>query len=109
MASFDRRASELVREMRVSSGLRQAELARRAGMTRSVLCAYESGARQPGVDALARIASAAGMELALAPAVEVVDPSRAGRILEQVLELAEALPYRPKSTLDFPRLRDRFA
>jgi transcriptional regulator with XRE-family HTH domain len=109
MDSFDRTASELVRSLREGSGMKQAELARRAGMTRSVLCAYESGARQPGVDALARIAGAAGMELALTPAVERVDPLRAGRILEQVLELAEALPYRPRATLDFPHLRDRFA
>jgi transcriptional regulator with XRE-family HTH domain len=109
MTTFDLTAAELVREIRTSSGMRQAELARRAGMSRSVLCAYESGARQPGVDALARIASAAAMQLSLTPAVESVDAERAGRILEQVLALAEALPYKPKATLGYPRLRDRFA
>ena len=109
MTAFDRTASELLREIRIASGMRQAALARRAGITRSVLCAYESGARQPGVDALARIASAAGMELSFAPAVEAVDASRAGQILEQVLELAEALPYKPKRNLDFPALSERFA
>src|SRR3954470_9728816 len=108
MTAFDGTAAELVREIRLGSGLKQAELARRAGMSRSVLCAYESGARQPGVDALARIASAAAMRLSLEPAVEPVEPARAGRILEQVLELAEALPYRPKPNLDFPVLRERF-
>ena len=109
MATFDSTASELIREMRAASWLRQAALARRAGISRSVLCAYESGARQPGVDALARIAAAAGVQLSYSPAVETVDPVRAGQILEQVLDLAEALPYKPKQTLGFPRLRDRFA
>ncbi|MGH2907303.1 MAG: helix-turn-helix domain-containing protein [Solirubrobacterales bacterium] len=109
MSDFERTASELVRDMRISSGLRQATLARRAGMSRSVLCAYESGARQPGVDALARIAAAVGMQLSLQPAVVPVDPDRAGRILEQVLDLAEALPYRPGRELKFPRLTERLA
>jgi transcriptional regulator with XRE-family HTH domain len=108
MAVFDRTAAALVREIRAESGMRQAALARRAGIPRSVLCAYESGARQPGVDALARIAAAGGMQLNLAPASEPVDPDRAGRILEQVIELAEALPYKPSSSLNFPRLRERF-
>jgi hypothetical protein len=36
-----------------------------------------------------------------------VDAERAGRILVQVLELAEALPFRPRPELDYPRLADR--
>ncbi len=56
-------AGELIRDIRRRSGLRQAELARRAGLPRSVVSAYEHGRRQPGVDALARLAAAAGMEL----------------------------------------------
>jgi hypothetical protein len=31
-----------------------------------------------------------------------VDPARAGRILEQVLALAEALPYRRPGRLEYP-------
>ncbi len=63
-------------------------------MARSVVNAYEHGARQPSVAALARLAAAGGFELALAPRHEPpVDPARAGRILEQVLGLAEQLPY----------------
>jgi len=50
--------------------LSQAELARRAQLPRSVVNAYEHGRRQPGVDALARIASAAGMELRVVPQPE---------------------------------------
>ena len=54
MTAFDGVAPELIGEIRRRSGLTQAELARRAGLPRSVLNAYERGRRQPGVDALAR-------------------------------------------------------
>lgn len=95
------------REIVVRSGLSQAELARRAGMPRSVVNAYVRGKREPGADALARLAAAGGLELRLAPREPPVDPERASRILVQVLELAEALPFRPRPELEYPRLRDR--
>ncbi|HEV7918692.1 MAG TPA: helix-turn-helix transcriptional regulator [Solirubrobacterales bacterium] len=104
MATFDRAAGDLIRQLRSSSGMSQAELARRAGLTRSVMNAYERGNRQPGVDALARIVAAAGMELMVAPRVQAVDPVRAGRLLEQVLDLAEALPFRRRRELKYPGL-----
>lgn len=104
MASSDLTAARLIREIRSASGLSQAELARRAGMSRSVVNAYEHGVRQPGVDALARIAAGGGLQLALDPRREQVDPGRAGRLFEQVVELAEALPYRPRRELGFPGL-----
>jgi transcriptional regulator with XRE-family HTH domain len=97
-------ASELIRDIRRRSGLRQAELARRAGLPRSVVSAYEGGHRQPGVDALARLAAAGGFELKLGRAVPV-DPVRAGRILSQVLDLAESLPAGRRGPLEYPSLR----
>jgi uncharacterized protein len=97
-------AGGLIVEVRRQSGFSQAELARRAGLTRSVVNAYERGHRQPGVDALARIAAAAGMQLRVEPAPGMVDPVRAGRILEQVLDLAEALPHRRRGQLEYPPL-----
>jgi len=87
--------------------LRQAELARRAGIPRSVLNAYESGRRQPGADALARVLAAAGFELAIVPAVRTLDDARAARILSQVLDLAEALPHRRRGPLAYPSLAPR--
>ena len=99
----NRVAGRLIEEMRGHRGLTQAALARAAGMTRSVVNAYERGRRQPGVDALARLAEAAGMQLGLARAqASTVDPERAGRILEQVLELAELLPQRRRGRLAYP-------
>jgi transcriptional regulator with XRE-family HTH domain len=99
-----RLAGDLIREIRQQSGLSQAELARRTGLARSVLSAYEHGRRQPAVAALARIASAAGLQVRVARASEPVDSARAGRILTQVLDLAEQLPYRPRAELAYPQL-----
>ena len=89
------------------SGLSQAELSRRAGLPRSVVNVYLHGGREPGGDALARLAAAGGFELGLVRRRAPVDVERAGRILVQVLELAEALPFRPRRELDYPNLRDR--
>ena len=102
-------STSLVKQIRVKSGLSQAELGRRAGLPRSVVNAYLRGSREPGADALARLAAAGGLELKLARREPPVDAERAGRILVQVLELAEALPFRSRPELDYPRLSDRVA
>lgn len=87
-----------------ASGLRQVELARRAGLPRSVLNAYIRGSRRPRADALMRIVAAAGLELRLSPRRPPGDAEEAGRRLVQVLGLAEALPFRPRAELEFPGL-----
>jgi transcriptional regulator with XRE-family HTH domain len=104
MGSSDRAAGELIGTIRRESGLSQAELARRAGLPRSVVNAYERGTRQPGVDALAGIAAAAGMELQVQRPADWDEQVRAGRILEQVLDLAETLPSRRRGLLRYPPL-----
>jgi hypothetical protein len=78
-------------------------------MPRSVVNAYVRGKREPGADALTRLATAGGLELKLAPRKSPVDVDRASKILVQVLELAEALPFRPRPELGYPRLQDRIA
>jgi len=100
----------LVAEILARSGLSQAELARRAGIPRSVLNVYLHGRREPGADALTRLAAAAGFDLGLEERRRPpVDPERAGKILVQVLELAEALPFRPRAEMEFPPLAERLA
>jgi len=100
-------SAALTEEIWRQSGLNQAELARRAGLPRSVVNAYLRGHREAGADTLSRLAAAGGSELTVAPRRSPLDKARAGRILVQVLELAEALPYRPRSELRYPRLADR--
>lgn len=99
--------ASLAEQIKAQSGLSQAELGRRAGLPRSVVNAYLKGSREPGADALARLAAAGGFELQLSRRKPPVEAERAGRILVQVLELAEALPFRPRPELDYPRLADR--
>ena len=71
--------------------------------------AYLKGSREPGADALARLAAAGGFELRLGRRRAPVNAERAGQILVQVLELAEALPFQPQPELGYPRLADRLA
>jgi uncharacterized protein len=56
-------AGTLLRQARTGAGLSQAELAFRAGVTQSVISAYESGHRQPALPTLASLIEAAGYEL----------------------------------------------
>jgi transcriptional regulator with XRE-family HTH domain len=102
-----RSATGLAREILERSGLSQAELARRAGLPRSVVNTYVRGGREPGAEALVRLAAAGGLEVDLVSRRPPVDVDRASKILVQVLELAEALPFRPRPELDYPRLPDR--
>lgn len=97
-------AAKLLLEAREGAGLTQAALARKAGIPRSVLNAYERGHRQPGAEALASILAAAGFALRLAP---VIDTTRNARALAEVLDLAERLPWRPRRTLGFPPFHRR--
>src|SRR5271156_2699885 len=101
----DQVAGKLIRQIRHESGLRQIELARRSRIPSSVLSAYEHGHRQPAVAALARIAGAAGLQVRLGRvglASDEMQLIRAGKILAQVLDLAEQLPYRPRRRLAPP-------
>jgi uncharacterized protein len=56
-------AGGLLRRARTGAGLSQAELAARAGVTQSVISAYESGHRQPALPTLAALIEAASYEL----------------------------------------------
>jgi transcriptional regulator with XRE-family HTH domain len=103
----DQVAGKLIRQIRHESGLRQIELARRSGIPSSVLSAYEHGHRQPAVAALARIAGAVGLQIRVGRVGSQSDEMaliRAGNILVQVLDLAEQIPYRPRSHLAYPPL-----
>jgi len=102
--SIDRVAGNLIAQVRRTSGLSQAELARRSGLQQSVLSAYEHGRRQPSVAALSRIARAAGLELEISPLADADALERSGRVLIDVLDLADRLPSKPRGGLAYPPL-----
>ena len=99
-------AAEL-RAARRAAGLSQREMARRAGTSQATLSLYEAGRKQPSVATLQRLLASTGAELVVRET-----PGRrtrgeleeAGRHLAQVLELAEALPFRRPGALRYPRL-----
>jgi transcriptional regulator with XRE-family HTH domain len=96
-------AAMLLRTARTRAGLSQAELARRAGVSRPVVNAYERGSREPGVNVLQRLIAAAGGHLDVSSRGDI-DIDRNARILAQVLDLAEELPSRRRGQLTFPPL-----
>jgi hypothetical protein len=69
-----------------------------------VLNAYAHSRRQPSVAALGRIARAAGLDLELVPAANDAAAEHAGEVLARVLDLACAMPYRPRDVLEYPPL-----
>ena len=82
-----------LRELRLRAGRKQADVAAAAGIPASVLSAYERGHREPGLQAVSRIIDALGFQVRFVPQL---DPNVQARALEEVLGLAEALPYEPE-------------
>lgn len=95
----------LITRSRRDRGYSQAELARRSGIPRTAINAYEKGQRTPTAKTLARLVEACGLKLAVMPKSEIDEQANADT-LEQVLDLAEMLPRRHRGRLDFPPLRE---
>jgi transcriptional regulator with XRE-family HTH domain len=97
--------------LRRRAGLTQAEVAALAGTSQATVSAYESGSKEPSLRTFSRLLAVLGARLAVEPAPTRVhqpsqaDLARSGRILEQVISLAEALPARREPKLRFPRLK----
>lgn len=94
----------MIRRVREAAGLSKRELARRAGTSPAAIVEYESGRRDPNAATLLRILRAGGGGLELVEQRRRLDDARQGRLLLEVLRLAEHLPRRPASrTLPYPR------
>ncbi len=96
-------AARTLRAARRRAEMSQRALAIAAGVAPSVVCAYETGARQPSAKMLARLVRATGAELA------IVEPhhalQRQKELLELVVGAASALPQRPAGELEYPTFR----
>ncbi len=105
--------SREIRDARRRAGHSQAELAERAGTSQATVSAYETGAKSPSAETLARLLAAAGSRLRVeAGASPLIIPSRerhrrTARSLIDVLALAGELPSQPTPGLAFPRLPTR--
>ena len=82
-----------LRQLRERAGLTQVELAQRLGIPVTVVSAYECGRRQPSLETAGRLIDALGFDVAFE---RRLDPEVQARKLVDVVELAEALPYRPR-------------
>lgn len=104
-------SSRLIRDARAAAGLTQTELARRGGTSQATLSAYESSEKVPSAATLERVLAAAGRRLTTVPATRPVhhpnrmDLEERGRILVDVLGLADALPFRRTGPLRYPPLK----
>jgi len=96
-------AASLLRSARTRAGLTQRALAAAAFTSQAAVAAIESGRKQPSVQTLDRLLRAAGTELVAADPAQAALLRRARR-LEDVLQLAEALPFRRARELSFPRV-----
>jgi transcriptional regulator with XRE-family HTH domain len=98
-------AAGMLRTARRRAGLTLRALALRSRTSHTALAAYETGAKVPRVDTLARILRAAGFELDLERAAprDGGDPTTRGRELVEVLDLAAQFPARHERTLPYPR------
>jgi transcriptional regulator with XRE-family HTH domain len=97
-------AAQLIDEIGRRTGIKHSDLARRAGLDKSVISAYARGRRQPSVAAIARIARGAGLQLELAPVAGDASLERQARVLEMVLDLAGSLPFKGRGELQYPPL-----
>lgn len=93
----------MLASMRRGGKLSQAELARRSGVPRTAINAYERGTRTPTATTLMRLVEACDLTLTPTPR-PTLDLAANAVILEQVLDFAELLPQRPRGPLEFPPL-----
>lgn len=70
-----RRATEqtIIKEARIASGLRQSELAERAGTSQPTISAYERGTKSPQLDVVMRLLQTCGWNLGLQPRVSFTE------------------------------------
>ena len=87
-----------LREVRLSRGMTQADLANRAVVTPTYIAKLEGAKVAPGIDLVARLAKALGTSISdLLPEAEPQDPLPLLR--EQVVKLAETMKAADKDTL----------
>src|SRR3954447_19089312 len=93
-------SGQVIRTARQQAGLSQSELARRAHTTQSVVSAYESNHREPGLTMLAKLVEASGHQLT----VDIVPMPNMHRGLPDT-RMGRRLRRRRRAVLDLCRRR----
>lgn len=75
---------DLISRARTRAGLSQGELAERADTSRTAVCAYENGTKDPRFETVSRLVRSSGFKLVLRPSVKW-SRNRGGRILPSAL------------------------
>ena len=86
-------SGETLAILRRRTGRTQTDVAHAVGIPASVLSAYERGRRQPSLVIASRVIDALGYSVKFDL---VLDPAEQARRLREVLDLAEALPSKPR-------------
>jgi transcriptional regulator with XRE-family HTH domain len=95
------RSGPTLRKARESAGLTQGELGERAGLSKSAISMYETGAREPGADTFLRLLNAVGCRVTVTAFSD--EQLRRGRVFSDLLLYAGELPHRwPGDTNRFP-------
>jgi len=98
-----------LRGLRQRAGLSQAEMAKRLGVTPSVLSAYERGRREPRVDVFFKAVEVAGYHVDYVQKNQpssrrwtVPNAEEKAEVLARVVALGMALPRRDRGPLTYP-------
>lgn len=94
-------AVQLVRRMRLNSGLTLRELARRAKTSAPALVDYEAGRHEPRLSTLQRLAEASGCDLVVELRPRLTDPEKRSLRLHEMI--AAKLSARPEAVLSLAR------
>ena len=97
-----RTAGLMLVDARRAAGLSQAELAERAGVQRSALSMYETGAREPGVDTFFKLLTATGAAIEAERVGARIDCWRNSAIFSSLTSVLEAVPVKSAGPLRFP-------
>jgi transcriptional regulator with XRE-family HTH domain len=92
----------LIAEARKRASLSQEELAERAGTSRTAICAYEAGAKDPRAETVERLLDAAGYRLELAPSIEWSTLGTGRKMFSCPSALPHLEPARALATVELP-------
>ena len=95
-------ASSFIAEARRRAALSQAELAERAGTSRTAVCAYEAGAKDPRSETVGRLIEAAGFRLELVPTIDWSTVGTGRKTFSLPSSLPHLEPLRAVATVELP-------